>query len=370
MQETETKKMLCNKSSVITFICSVMLLCSPHEQFGRSPLRTENSTIPQLTVCFSDDPASKQSIRKERLEISSLFELFDKVFFENHLLPSHAIAYRNKDGAVLGTTLSELIENLLVELSLKKREFTHFTVLTARNFNKRQMHGLIILKFKNYPFVLKLFIENPESFINPYSKGIEPIAFFYMGGGINRHLMGFTRIKNLEIMQKRIQESPRWANIIVMPRKWFWLPKSPAWLHLQGRFFSDTQPLIETTIPAIYGIVADAIDAERIFSLFNKEDKKFSMEFCNFMEVQIDPHIDNFMIEKNSKKTAIVDTEHFPTLVGLKEKIEFKNYFDWYKKLMGKFLCDSYGYTKKERKALRLQPSSLLLAEKKVNKEL
>jgi len=43
------------------------------------------------------------------------------------------------------------------------------------------------------------------------------------------------------------------------------------------------------------------------------------------------------MLEKETGKIAIVDTEHFPTLVGFnKENLGFKGYWDWYWSLIKK----------------------------------
>jgi hypothetical protein len=56
------------------------------------------------------------------------------------------------------------------------------------------------------------------------------------------------------------------------------------------------------------------------------------------------------MIEKNSGKIIIVDTEHFPSFVGLKEEITFNNYTEWYLYLAGKCFKNEFLLTKKERR--------------------
>src|SRR5438128_603586 len=80
--------------------------------------------------------------------------------------------------------------------------------------------------------VLKLFIETPETFCNPYSKGPEPIFFWYMGGGAGRHVAGITRVKNLKTMKSLTELHPYWYDHIIFPRKWFWLPNNTRWINL------------------------------------------------------------------------------------------------------------------------------------------
>jgi hypothetical protein len=310
--------------------------------------------MPHLRVTFDQaTPEKPHSIRSERLEEHPLFHTFDKDFFDAHRLPEQAITYRDGTGHVEGKNLNFLIENLLQEVAAGKKRFTDFTVLGAKNFNKRHQYGLLILKFRDYPFVLKLFIETPASFVDPYTKGLESMCFFFMGGGVNRHMMGFTRIKNLESIKEKIATDQSWASRIDVPRKWFWLPNSARWLKLEGENIAFPGHQVNTSIPAMYGIVADAVDAVRKFSILNSQDKKTAIELSDFLEMLVDAHIDNFMIEKETNKIVIVDTEYFPMLVGMKEGPGFKNYFDYFSKLTFKFLRDTFGYTKSERQALR-----------------
>ena len=146
-------------------------------------------------------------------------------------------------------------------------------MLKDSDFNSRSVSGLIILKFKEYPFVLKLFIKTPETFVKPLSEGMIPRFFFRMGGGINRHLSGFTRVKNLEEIRKKIEANPEWNELIDTPRKWFWLPKNPRWIEVRSKNIGPSGEL-KTELPAMYGIVADFIENDKSFSLWNTEDRE------------------------------------------------------------------------------------------------
>jgi hypothetical protein len=55
------------------------------------------------------------------------------------------------------------------------------------------------------------------------------------------------------------------------------------------------------------------------------------------------------MIENNTNKIVIIDTEHFPTTVGIKEKVYFNNYFEWFSFLAGKCAKDWFFRSKKDR---------------------
>lgn len=335
------------------FLIPFFIMPPPSAQ-GRSINRRSTLRVPQLRVWYDHDEQKRSwSVRSDRLEEHPLFHTFNRQFFDEHLLPSESITFRNSVDQVDGEKLNELVEHLLTEVQAGKKQFTHFTPVGAKNFNKRNQYGLLILKFRDYPFILKLFIETPASFVDPYTKGLESMCFFFMGGGVNRHMMGFTRIKNLETIREKIALSPEWGPKTDVPRKWFWLPKNSLWLRLHGENIAFPGQRVTTNIPAIYGIIADAIDPVRKFSLLSAQDKKIALDLSNFLEILIDAHIDNFMIEKQTNKIVIVDTEYFPMLVGLKEGLGFRNYFDYFTKLSIKFLRDAYGHTKHQRHVLR-----------------
>ena len=325
-----------------------MLLISNVNLIGRSIYRPEDHLTPQITARWAGDTKT-YTLRKYHLEEYGLFALFDKEYFEEHQLPHEPIAYRaDPTQKINPKVLEDLIQNLLEEITAGKRTFTHFTVLQSKDYNFKNSRGLLIAKFKNYPFVTKLFVETPDSFVSPFDKGMEPMFFFFMGGGVNRHLTGFTRIKNREIIQHKLAQSP-WANQVDTPRKWHLVPKGTRWIEIKGTNIGDQKEHI-IQFPGTYCIIADAIEAERILSLFNPDDKKMALEICNYLNLWIDPHMKNFMFEKNTNKFIIVDTEHFPSAVGLREKVSFESYSNWYLHLAGKCWKNAFMQTKRERR--------------------
>lgn len=332
-----------------------ILLCNFIAILGRSPLRPQDPIMPEIITCWPGSSATHH-LRDHCLEEHALFFKFDRDYFMDHLLPDEPIPFRlDHKKEVLGSQLKAQIEELLTELNNKKKKFKYFKVLKDSDFNTRSVSGLIILKFKEYPFVLKLFIKTPETFAKPHSEGIIPRFFFRMGGGINRHLSGFTRVKNLEDINKRIDQSPHWRELIDTPRKWFWLPKNPQWIEVRGKNIGRCDRTIE--LPAIYGIIADFIENAKSFSIMNRDDRRISLDFANYCENRVDAHADNFMVEKSTGIIVLIDTEHFPTMVGLKEAFKYDNYPTWYMKLSAKCFRDIFLRTKKQRRELQLNPT-------------
>ena len=161
-------------------------------------------------------------------------------------------------------------------------------------------------------------------------------------------MSGFTRLKNREIIISRLAQSP-WADQIDIPRKWNWFPKNGKWIEIEGKNIGS-QKMQKTQFPGTYCIIADAIEKERDLSLFDPEDKKQALNICNYLNLWIDPHMKNFMVEKKSNKLVIVDTEHFPSFVGLHEKTNFESYSNWYLHLAGKCWRNAFMQTKRERR--------------------
>jgi hypothetical protein len=323
---------------------------------GRSIHRPKESWLPSISTCWLGDN-TRYTLTNSHLEEYPLFKLFDKNYFYAHLLPDASIPHRyDPQQKTTGTCLNELIEHLLTEVTQQKKTYTHFTMLQKRDFNRKRACGSLIVKFKDYPFVLKLFMETPKSFVNQHCKGFVPMCLFYMGSGANRHLTGFTRLKNLDLLNKRIATNPRWSQQIDTPRKWFWLPKQPRWFEITGKNIGEEKNLT-TLIPSVYGVIADAIDIERTLSFWSSEDKKLELELCNFFELTVDPHITNFVVEKKTGKLVIIDTEHFPTIVGLRTSRPFDSYVGWLLHLSNKFLNDTMFQAKCDRKFLQHLPS-------------
>lgn len=326
----------------------------------RSIHRPQDYPLPRITTQWDGD-SKIYSLKDSHLEEYPLFKTFDADFFYSRLLPQEPLSYRNDSTkSVDYATINALIEEVLEEINKKKKKFKHFTVLRRKNFNRRKKVGMMTLKFNDYPFILKVCIETPKSFVSPQCKGLDNIWFFRMGGGVNRHLAGFTRIKNLEIIRERIAQSPYWSTIIDMPRKWHWVGKNKRDIEITG-YNIGTKPIQTIKIPGTYCIIADAISFERQFDSSNAQDTQTALALCNYLENWIDAHIDNFMIEAETGKTVIIDTEHFPTVIGMKEKKIFNNYFEWYSYLAGKCAHDWFFRTKQERIEIQTKPSPIQL---------
>ena len=327
----------------------------------RNHFRTPDPLLPEIHVTWANDSTIKHILKSSHLEEYPLFKTFDHEFLARYTLPTGAISYRyDPDKQIMGKNLTHLIESLLKEIRDGKQKFSDFVVMQDKDFNRNDKYGFIILSFKGYPFVVKLFIETPESFVKPFDKGFEPIFFFFMAGGVTRHLSGFTRIKNLIQTQNLITKSSHWSKRVTLPRKWFWIPKKSQWIKIVGKNIGKTaQPTIE--IPSIYCVIADQIDIKQHFSIWNQHDRDTALSVCNYLQQIIDPHISNFAIEKGTEKIAIVDTEHFPTMVGFTELIEFDSYAQWYAQLVGKCVKDIYMRTKSMRREAQFDKHAIFL---------
>jgi hypothetical protein len=323
---------------------------------GRSPHRPVDETLPNLTIAW-DDAAEKSYVLRDSHIRERMFHQYDEPFLMKHALPKDPITFRyNPKQSVEGAHLSELINDLLEEIKdinprQKLAEFKHFEILKIRDVDFKDMTGLYVLKFKEYPFILKLFIETPEGFAQPTEKGFEPTCFFYMGGGMGRHLAGFTRIKNLDEVKTLVQNSPTWCNRIDFPRKWFWIPEQPTWIRTLGKNIGPNGTA-EMKIPGTYAIICDEIIWQKPFKLTNQDNKQTIIAFSNFLDQRLDLHINNFGIEKESDKITPIDFEYFPAVVGLaKGERQCSGYLEWYTKLSLKYLCDLMFKNKAKRRA-------------------
>jgi len=327
----------------------LLFICTMGTSIARSKFRKVDSSLPCIKTRFVGNN-NYYSLTNSHLEEYPIFKIFDKDFFFDNLLPNQPIPVRNhSDQMVDGAQLKTLIEELLVEIKQKKKTFTHFIVLQNKDFNEKKQWGLMVLKFKDYPYVLKLFIETPESFVRPFDKGFEPIFFFLMGGGVNRHLTGFTRIKNAHYLRDLLKTDAYWSQHIDIPNKWFWLPKQESWIEIVG-YNIGSQPIQTIQIPGTYAIIADAICEKDKLSLWQKDHRQMALNLCNFTDLYIDPHIKNFMIEDKTNLLVIVDTEHFPSVVGFKQVKHYHSYSRWFSSLVAKCTRDIYFRDKTTRR--------------------
>lgn len=322
--------------------------------------------MPSIEAFWSDEPLGKHfSLSKPWLEEWAIFGRYDPLSLEQHKLPK-TISYRHDPQKevsrdILCTQIEALIKEIL-ENKEKKSHFTHFKVLKDSDFNYVHGSGVLIAKFIDYPFVIKLFRETPETFTSPYSKGFVPSTFSIMGNGINRFLAGFTRPKNLDAINKKIAESPRWAGKVSTPRKWYWTPTNVRNFTVIGHNLG-TQETKSITYPSIYCIICDEMHSIRELSLKNPEDRALALELSNFIGNRIDPHICNFMIEKETGNIAFVDTEHFASIVGLDEPLTFKNYTHYFMSLAEKCLSDAFFTSRRTRleHQKRIIPQNLIV---------
>lgn len=342
-----------SKSSLLPFPLFLIFLTPLPTLDCRSIHRPRDPYDPRINVYWEHNQTPRYEFCESHLP-DALFNLFDKDYFLSHLLPSEPITYRHEpQKSVMGATLSALIEDLITEIfqlqrRQKKISFKNFIILKKRDVNRRNHTGLYVVKFKDYPFVLKLFIETPQGIITPLQKGFEPIWFYYLAG-LSRHFNGFTRIKNLENIKKIVQADPYWSEKVDFPRKWFWLPKNPQWIVIEGDNIGP-HTKARTQIPAIYAFICDEIIWEKPFSLKNPHDREEAIALSNFLEHRIDAHINNFGIEIQSHKIVPIDFEHFVTSVGIEDTRECKSYVQWYAQLTLNSLKRLLFRNKKERR--------------------
>ena len=317
---------------------------------GRSIHRPKDPLSPKITTCW---PGSKESYHLVDWHIREvpLFHIFDKKHFNAHKIPLTQIAYRNyPEKKVSGKKLGELAQHVLKEIRDGKRRFTHFKPLKMRDFCEHDKTGLVILKYKNYPFVLKLFVETPQSFLKPYTKGFQPNMLFIMGSTM-RHMTGFTRIKNLIRIKAQLAQHPVWSKRVDVPRKWFWEPPANRYFELIGTQVGVTGTAY-TQLPAVYGLICDAIQASKL-SLMMVKDRQECLDIARYLDFNLDPHLPNFLSEEGTGKLVIIDTEHFPSLMGLQERLDARSYTGWYTKLGLKAFKDLYGQSKRARRDIQ-----------------
>ena len=299
-------------------------------------------------------------LQDSHLEVWPVFKTFDKDYFFNHLLPTNQLSFRYKpektiDPEIINTAVAFFFKEVCAE----KKQFRDFVVLKKDGFNIKKQAGLLVVKGKKWPlnqFVVKLFMETPRSFIRAYNKGFIAACHFIVGHGITRFMLGFTRLKNKDLVQRILQDSSendqQWLKDIDIPRKWFWIPQDYSWIHIEG-YYINGYDKIEIDVPGAYAIIEDAINIERDFSIKNKDDCNKAVEMCNALYCLIDPHLNNFVFEKDTNRIIIIDTEHLPTMVSLKEPVVIKSYRSWYSFLVTKGLREYFLRSKKVRKALQ-----------------
>jgi hypothetical protein len=330
---------------------------------ARSIYRTSSDKVPRITTRWLDEERT-YVLQHPNLEVGPLFTNYDADYLAQYYFPEDVLKPRIVQAGqalVRGEEVTKILEDFVVELQKSVSIRAHYkdvTIIKKKDYNPRSHTGLIIVRFKNYPFVAKLFMETPASFVSPFSKGFEP-AIFFMMGSINRHLSGFLRIKNAEVLRAFISDSVYWSSRVDIPRKWFWQPKHQRFIDVTSANLGSHEHHV--IIPSIYAVIADAIVPDHHFRIFNREHREKALGFCHFVGIRVDPHINNFMIEQGTGRLILVDTEHFPSMVGLRESFSFESYTDWYFKLSCKGFIDCFGRTKDVRERIQSSDERLVL---------
>ena len=82
-----------------------------------------------------------------------------------------------------------------------------------------------------------------------------------------------------------------------------------------------------------------------------------SLKFAHYIGDRLDAHVDNLVVEKNTGKIVLIDTEHFPTMIGLKEPMNYNTYGSWFLQLSGKCFRANFMRSKKIRRNMQLHPT-------------
>lgn len=320
----------------------VLVGCGRHYTTHRSPLRKPSQQTPMIVVSDSTSPHS-YARSCNHYKKDPIFTVFDYQFFIEHLTPATGVADIHGNHMIDQATLNNILHEILSALKAPNSPLPHCTIMHDRNFNYTTQCGLIILKLHDYPLVIKLFKETPESFVSPFSKGFEPTTFFLMSGGSNRHIAGLTRIPNRLRLLAQIEKSEQWKDRVIIPRKWYWTPQPIEWLRIDG-YHLDAKTTLHTEIPATYAVIADYVAAEQTTSLDLKMQKNLIMDLCTLCSLHLDPHMKNFVISTKPDSEipiiAIIDTEDHACMTGLTEPVTYTTHIEWYAVLTRKFLKD------------------------------
>ncbi|MCX5924234.1 MAG: hypothetical protein NTZ68_02335 [Candidatus Dependentiae bacterium] len=340
------------------FLVFYILISQAFSMEGRNICRPVDRCVPVITVSSTDPEFEKSWIalnksflyeKKEHRLKSNFLRLrpikkgFDQQFFDEKYLTKGFIKFRDKTGKVSTRILSKLANELVEEIKVGQQKFTHFDILKDKDFNYKTLSGLIVAKFKNYPFVIKISIEHPHTMIQPFSKSFETDCIFVLGGNL-RHLSNFTRIANLERIKSILKDNPFFANSLDFPRKWYWRPDR---CHDLKVVWSCNDTTEEMFLPSVYATISDFIKTDKIQP--QQELNKIAMKVAMDTGFLIDPHAGNFVIEQGTNKVILLDTEDFRMIAGLEQSMKAKKYFGWYIELAGNCFYNYCMRTKQER---------------------
>jgi hypothetical protein len=309
---------------------------------ARNMRRPEDDSIPSITVCAQNQQQTFV-LQNSYLRYKPIKNGFDFKYFDAHMIPEGTIEFRNKTGSIQGQTLSHLAELLLQELKAGKKSFTDFSILKDTDFSYATLSGLIVLKFKDYPFVIKLSMEHPDTIVQPLSKGTIAYFIFVIGGNL-RHLSNFTRIPNLERIRNLLSYNPFYLRYLDFPRKWYWKPQHMEELKVVWQCKDQQETML---MPSTYAVISDFIEFEP--NQPQRDLNKLSMKVATDTGFLIDPHSGNIVIEKGTRNYVLLDTEDFRMMVGLNRSMKSKKYSSWLIELTAKGAKTMLFRTKQER---------------------
>jgi len=181
--------------------------------------------------------------------------------------------------------------------------------------------GMLIVRLRDHPFVVKLFIASHDTLVRPYSW--ESFFFMRMNGGISRHIAGLTRLTTNQSLQQFFKQHRTSYPDVTVPRIWSWIPSDTSKLTVQLEEHGATY---HASLPSVYAFVYDHIrytenahaPQSLVFDMFQDTDNMF------------DPHQGNCVIDTQTHEHVILDTEHFPTIVGFEKPLYTRSYPYWY----------------------------------------
>src|SRR3990167_3624117 len=274
----------------------------------RNYYRRLEKNIPTIKVFYADEKYPQKEIFSSfHIREFPIFQAFNKDEFFSRYLPKQ-IPLGN--GLIVKSqAIESQINGLLEEIFRNKKKFKDFKII-KKDFNYFKTEGFLVLKFNDFPLILKLSIETPFGLTHPFNKAFEERGIYTLGGA-NRYFLGFTRISNADKCSQLLD-----STTITIPRKWTWTPKNGRWLKIEGCDLGG-KPYQEISTPAIYALVCEEVCST---TKPKTKDKRDYLKLCTELEYKIDPHSNNFTM--CGKKKNLIDTEHFPTLIGSTKKIK------------------------------------------------
>lgn len=279
---------------------------------------------------------------------SSLFDMYEDTYVTQHLLPAMHIPATTPHGKPIdGWQLHQELNQLVTSIQAGNPDLNKYKVLKDAGFNFHNKTGLLVLKSKEQPVVIKLSLESPQTFTKPYNRGFELCAIFMISGS-TPHMLGFTRLPTAERIYKKVRNTP-WESRITIPRKWYWKPENQPTLTIRTENIGKTKER-SLQVPSVYAIICDAIEHEESAKIPMQD----FLQLCTDTAYIFDPHLKNGIIERGTGKIALIDTEDGQAKMGFYEPVQrAKNYIQWYAWLTCRAVRRKFATLKPERLAHR-----------------